>query len=344
MKKFLIICAALVTMLVSGCASSSAGLTTTDKFIGEFNRLVGTNAQGVSIGAAIANEPFAVSENIFVALQKNSSGSVQEVLVVLRPNQTGFDGIAVQEAVTIFKQAIRAVFPNVTVADTEKIASDLGLNEPIAQWTDRDAYFDEPVTFGDGQFYRQKLEDGSFALIIGGKGKALSAAFKKGEGVISELVRSELPKANLFSMTPAQFKQKFNAACVRDTNCHFRMANERYVSGDVQDVVQAFFTERVMLMLTVHKSGKLREVAIVVAPSGDDSVDAENLLLARDVYYKAIATDGLATADDVAKIQDTFGLANPVFEWLIGTSTATGGKLYSTVTLPIGVAFCIGEQ
>ena len=340
MKKFLIICAALFTVLVSGCTSNSEGLTTTDKFIGEFNRLT----EGVSIGATIDNEPFAMNENIFVALQKNSSGNVQEVLVILRPNQTDFDDVAVQEAVTIFKQSIRAVFPNVTAADTEKISNDLGLNEPIAQWTDRDAYFDEPVTFGDGQFYRQRLEDGSFALIIGGKGKGLSVAFKKGEGVITKLVKSELPGVNLFSMTPAQFKEKFNAACARDANCPFHIENERYVSGDVQDVVQAFFAERVMLMLTVHKTSKLREVAIVVAPSGDDSVDVENLLLARDVYYKAIATDGLATADDVAKIQDAFGLSNPPLEWVVGTSTVTGGKLYSTVTLPIGVAFCIGEQ
>lgn len=218
------------------------------------------------------------------------------------------------------------------------------MNEPIAKWADTDAYFDEPVTLGDGQFYRQRLQDGSFALIIGGKGKGLSSSFKKGEGVISELVHSELPSKNLFAMTPAQFKEKFNAACARDSLCTFRMENERYINGEVQDVVQAFFDERVMLMLTLHKTGKIREVSVMVVPSGDDAVDANNLLLARDAYLKVIDADGSITTADKAKIRDELKLALPPLELPVGASTIVDGKLYSLVELPFGVAFCIGEQ
>ena len=100
-------------------------------------------------------------------MQKNSSDNVQEILIILRPNQKGFDDVKAQEAVKIFKQAIQAVFPNVTAADAEKVAVDLGLNEPIAQWADKDAYFDELVTLGDGQFY-PKIGENTPASISGG--------------------------------------------------------------------------------------------------------------------------------------------------------------------------------
>lgn len=120
MKKKIAIAVALVVAALVLMIPKSQGITTTDKFIDNFNQLTAKEMRGV--GATVDQEPFAVDEeNIFVALQKNSSGKVQEVLVILRPNQTGFDDVKAQEAVKIFKQAARAVFPALTDSEVEKI-------------------------------------------------------------------------------------------------------------------------------------------------------------------------------------------------------------------------------